>query len=77
MKKFCAVAVAVALASMASANAQEEEYYVVQDKMTRKCSVAHKKPTSDSNLIIVSDGIYRTRAEAEAGIEKISACSKS
>jgi hypothetical protein len=75
MKVFHAVALSFVL--MASALAQDAEFYVVQDKTTKKCSVSDKKPTSDSEMIIVSDGIYRTRTEAEAGIEKIAACPKS
>ena len=69
--------VTLSLAIMAPAIAQDAEFYVVQDKTTKKCSVSDKKPASDSEMTIVSDGIYRTRTEAEAGIEKITACPKS
>lgn len=75
MKRFCSVALSLGLLSSA-AIAQEAEFYVVQDKTTKKCSVSDKKPTSESTQTIVSDGIYRTRNEAEAGIEKIKACPK-
>jgi len=68
--------VTLSLAIMAPAIAQDAEFYVVQDKTTKKCSVSDKKPTSESEVTIASDGIYRTKAEAEAGIEKIKACPK-
>ena len=73
MKSLYAVFLSLILA--ASAAAQDAEFYVVQDKTTRKCSVSDKKPTSESQVIVVSGGIYRSRTEAEAGIEKIKACS--
>lgn len=75
MKAFQAAALSLALLSSA-AIAQEAEFYVVQDKTTKKCSVSDKKPTSESTVTIVSEGIYRTRNEAEAGIEKIKSCPK-
>lgn len=75
MKSFYTVALSLAIMASAAV-AQDVEFYVVQDKTTKKCSVSEKKPTSDSEMIIVSDGIYRTRTEAEAGIEKIKVCPK-
>lgn len=70
------LAVAGLLASTlaAPAFAQTTEFYVVQDTKTKKCTIVDKKPTTETT-VVVSNGVYKTRAEAEAGIKTIKVCS--
>lgn len=49
------------------------EYYVVQDSTTKKCSVVDKRPTTQTT-VVVSNGAFKTRSEAEDGIKKIKVC---
>jgi hypothetical protein len=58
----------------ASASAQTTEYYVVQDTQTKKCTIVDKKPTT-SPTVVVGNGIFKTRTEAETGMKTIKVCS--
>lgn len=52
-----------------------DEFYVVQDVKTKKCTVVDKKPT-DSSMTVVSpsDTIYKSRTEAESGMKTVKVC---
>jgi hypothetical protein len=73
MKRIALVA-ALAIAFSASAFAQTTEFYVVQDVKTKRCTIVDKKPTTTTEVTVVSDGVYKTRTEAESGIKSIKVC---
>ena len=50
------------------------EYYVVQDTSTKKCTIVDKKPTT-STTVVVGDGVFKSRTEAETGMKSIKVCS--
>jgi hypothetical protein len=51
------------------------EFYIVRDLATRKCTVVDKRPITDSSTItLATDAIFKSRADAEAGIKSIKAC---
>jgi hypothetical protein len=67
IKKLClAAAGVVALSSLASA----AEYYVVQERDTRKCKVVETRPT-ETTWIQVGPLAFKTRDEAERQIKVI------
>ena len=74
MKKIVATAFLVgALASPAFA--QTAEFYVVQDTSTKRCTIVDKKPTVTTMTVVTPAGtVYKTRAEAEAGMKTIKVC---
>jgi len=52
-----------------------EEYYVVRDPATKKCTVVSQKPAAGSTTTIVGDGVvYKSRTEADAAMKKVSVC---
>ena len=71
MKKIVLVSVLVALATPALA----QEFYVVQDTATKKCTIVDKKPTVTTMTVVSPGGtVYKTRAEAETGMKTIKVC---
>jgi hypothetical protein len=46
-----------------------DEFFIVRNP-DKKCVVVDKKPTT-STTVIVGDGIYKTRTEAETAIKKV------
>lgn len=53
----------------------QAEFYVVQDTTTKKCTIVDKKPTVATQTIVTPAGtIYKTRAEAEAGMKTVKVC---
>jgi hypothetical protein len=74
MRKLALASVLVALASPALA----QEFYVVQDAATKKCTIVDKKPTVTSMTVVSPSGtVYKTRAEAETGMKTIKVCTSS
>lgn len=52
-----------------------DEFYVVQDVKTKKCTVVDKKPADASMTVVSPSGtIYKTRAEAESGMKTVKVC---
>ena len=71
MKKIVLALALVVLASPALA----QEFYVVQDTTTKKCTIVDKKPTVTSMTIVSPAGtVYKTRAEAETGMKTVKVC---
>lgn len=69
-----ASALAVAFAAPAFAQtATSTEFYVVQDASTKKCTIVDKKPTT-TTTVVVGNGVYKTRTEAEAGMKTVKVC---
>ena len=50
-----------------------DEFYVVQDATTKKCTIVDKKPTA-TETTIVGNGMYKTRVEAETGMKTVKVC---
>ena len=68
--------VAAALITAFATPALAEEFYVVQDTATKKCTIVDKKPTVATETVVSPSGtIYKTRAEAEAGMKTVKVCS--
>jgi len=52
-----------------------DEFYVVQDVKTKKCTVVDKKPTETSMTVVSPSGtIYKSRTEAESGMKTVKVC---
>ena len=52
-----------------------DEFYVVQDVKTKKCSIVDKKPTDTSMTVVSPSGtIYKSRTEAEASMKTVKVC---
>jgi hypothetical protein len=52
-----------------------EEYYVVRDETTKKCTIVDKKPTTKTTTIVSEDGVmFKSRTEAETGMKSIKVC---
>ena len=64
----------VAFSGAAFAQMAATEYYVVQDTSTKKCTIVDKKPTT-STTVVVGDGVFKSRTEAETGMKSIKVCS--
>jgi hypothetical protein len=60
------IAAGVTLGLAFPAFAQTTEYYVVQDTSTKKCTIVDKRPTTQTT-VMVGNGVFKTRTEAEAG----------
>ena len=72
MKKLLLVTILVAFASPVLA---ADEFYVVQDVKTKKCTVVDKKPTTTTEVTQVGGTtVYKTRAEAETGLKSVKVC---
>ena len=70
------VAAAALVASFAAPAFAADEFYVVQDVKTKKCTIVDKKPAESSMAIVSPSGtVYKTRAEAETGIKTVKVCS--
>jgi hypothetical protein len=51
------------------------EFYVVQDVKTKKCTIVDKKPTDTSMTVVSPSGtIYKSRTEAESGMKTVKVC---
>jgi hypothetical protein len=70
MKKILAVALLAAFVTPALA---ADEFYVVQDVKTKKCTIVDKKPTT-TETTVVGNGMYKTRVEAETGMKSVKVC---
>jgi len=70
------IVAAALVASFAVPAFAADEFYVVQDTATKKCTIVEKKPT-ETNMTIVSPSgtVYKSRTEAETGMKTIKVCS--
>jgi hypothetical protein len=50
-----------------------DEFYVVQDVKTKRCTIVDKKPTT-TETTVVGNGVYKTRTEAETGMKTVKVC---
>ena len=51
-----------------------DEFYVVQDVKTKKCTIVDKKPTTTTEVTVMGSTVYKTRTEAEAGMKTVKVC---
>jgi hypothetical protein len=51
-----------------------DEFYVVQDVKTKKCTIVDKKPTTTTEVSVVGTTVFKTRTEAESGMKSIKVC---
>jgi hypothetical protein len=75
------IALAVFVAAFATAafaqttTTTSDGYYVVQDVKTKKCTIMDKKPETTTSITILGDGaVFKTRTEADTGMQKIKVC---
>jgi hypothetical protein len=69
-------AAAALVASFATPAFAADEFYVVQDSSTKKCMIVDKKPTVTTQTIVSPSGtVYKSHAEAEAGMATVKVCS--
>jgi hypothetical protein len=55
--------------------AMADEFYVVRDATTKKCTIVDKKPTVTTTTV-VGNGIYKTREEATTGMKTVKVCTE-
>jgi hypothetical protein len=72
MKRLLLAACAASF-TLATAQAQTTEFYVVQDTSTKKCTIVDKKPTTTTS-VVVGDGVFKTRTEAETAMKTVKVC---
>jgi len=76
MKLNLALAGALIAGVALPAVAQVTEYYIVQDKSTKHCTIVDKRPVGATMAIVGPDGvIYHTRTEAETAMKTVKVCS--
>jgi hypothetical protein len=52
-----------------------DEFYVVQDVKTKKCTIVDKKPMATEYTVVGGDGVmYKTRVEAENAMKTVKVC---
>jgi hypothetical protein len=52
-----------------------EEFYIVRDLATQKCTVVNKRPVTNTRTItLATDAIFKSRADAETSVKSIKVC---
>ena len=55
-----------------------DEFYVVQDVKTKKCTIVDKKPTATEYTVVGGDGVvYKNKVEAEGAMKTVKVCTTS
>jgi hypothetical protein len=66
---------AVLIAAFATPALAADEFYIVQDTSTKKCTIVDKKPTTTTMTVVGGDGkVYKTRTEAEGAMKTEKIC---
>jgi hypothetical protein len=68
----CGALAAFVLGTQAASAA---EFYIVRDATTKKCTVVDAKPTTTTTMV-VGDGVYKTRVEADSAIKTTKVCTE-
>jgi hypothetical protein len=69
------IIITAALVASFAAPAFAEEYYVVRDATTKKCTIVTQKPTVETTTVLGPAGtVYKTRTEAETGMKTVKVC---
>ena len=72
-----AMLTAFAVPALAQTTVVTEEYFVVQDPQTKRCTIVDKRPTTTTTgtaTLQVGPVAFKTRTEAEAGMKTIKVC---
>ncbi|KRP86002.1 MULTISPECIES: hypothetical protein [Bradyrhizobium] len=73
--KFKTIVAASLLAAFVSPAFAADEFYVVQDVKTKKCTIVDKKPVDTTTTVVSPSGtVYKTRSEAETGMKSVKVC---
>ncbi|MGY3445134.1 MULTISPECIES: hypothetical protein [unclassified Bradyrhizobium] len=73
---FKTIVAASLLAAFVAPAFAADEYYVVQDVKTKKCTIVDQKPVDTTTTVVSPSGtVYKTRSEAEAGMKTVKVCS--
>jgi len=75
LKKFLMIGALAFTAMTVAETAMAAEFYVVRDATTKKCTVVETKPTS-TTTVVVDNGIYKTKTEAETGMKTTKVCTE-
>jgi len=70
MKKIFATMLLVSFVTPALA---ADEFFIVQDVKTKKCTIVDKRPTT-TETTVVGNGVFKTRVEAETGMKTVKVC---
>jgi hypothetical protein len=74
--KLRTIADAALIAAFATPALAADEFFVVQDAKTKKCTIVDKKPVDTSTTVVSPSGtVYKSRTEAEAGMKTVKVCS--
>ncbi|MDA9490572.1 hypothetical protein [Bradyrhizobium sp. CCBAU 11361] len=66
---------ALMLAALSLPAFAADEFYVVQDVKTKKCTIVDKKPMDTSVTVVSPSGmVYKSRTEAESGMKTVKVC---
>ena len=57
-----------------AAPALADDFYIVRDTTTKKCTIVDKRPTTTTTITQVGPVAFKTRTEAEAGMKKEKIC---
>jgi hypothetical protein len=71
MKKILGAALIVAFVTPALA---ADEFWVVQDVKTKKCTIVDKKPMTTETIVVGDGKVFKTRTEAETGMKSVKIC---
>ncbi|HLJ01691.1 MAG TPA: hypothetical protein VKT76_18415 [Bradyrhizobium sp.] len=53
----------------------DDDFYIVQDVKTKKCTIVDKKPVDTTMTVVSPSGtVYKTRSEAETGMKSVKVC---
>ena len=66
--------IAAAVMTAVAAPAFAQSFYVVQDVKTKKCTITETRPTTSEVTVVSGDTVYKTKAEAEAGMKTVKVC---
>ncbi len=69
------IVAAALLAAFVTPAFAADEFYVVQDVKTKKCTIVDRQPVDATTTVVSPSGtVYKTRSEAEAGMKTVKVC---
>ena len=69
------IVAAALLAAFVTPAFAADEFYVVQDVKTKKCTIVDQKPVDATTTVVSPSGtVYKTRSEAETGMKSVKVC---
>jgi hypothetical protein len=70
-------ALAMSVLFVTAGSAMADEYYVIQDQTTKKCTVVNQKPTTSTTTVVNDNGVvYKTETEAQDAMKSIKVCTQ-